>query len=102
VKHHIQLAPFSLDRRAHRRHLLRFLDVQRKVQLSVDSERHRQLLRKLTGLVVEVGHRDVGSERLAGAGAAVGDGILVGDAGDQDLLTLQYLTLRVTTPGLSL
>src|SRR5262249_31902883 len=43
------------------------------------------------GLVVEVGHRELGAERPKGLGASPGDRLLVGDADDETSLALEQL-----------
>ena len=54
---------------------------------------------KCFGLFVEIGERDLGAEGAQLDGAAVGDGVGVGDADDEAALALEHLAdARVRVP----
>src|SRR4026208_564631 len=87
MKAHVELAPLFLDR------------LKNPFQLAFDLkiERHENRCLKFFGqrldiglrLVVEISDSEIGTEGAEGLGAAPSDRLIVGNAGDKRLLTLQ-------------
>ena len=81
----VQLAPFLPDHVEKRLFLIRIGDVERLDDLGV------QLLGERTdiflGLLVEIGDRKIGALSVKRLGAAIGNGLIIGDADNQRLLS---------------
>src|SRR5262245_33245095 len=83
----VEAPPFRRDPLEHRFRLPRLRDVQWHDDLRF--ELFRQRGDELLGLLVEVGHCELGAERAQPFCAAPGDRLLVGDADDQGLASLK-------------
>ena len=88
----IHLAPLLPDLFKHRLGLAFDADIERHEDRRF--ELFRQRLDKALRLLVQIGHRDLGTECAEGAGATPGDRLIVGDADDQPPLAFQKRRLR--------
>ena len=87
VHQDVQPPPVLGDALEQRLQLARLRDVERHEDGRI--QRPRQRLDVGLGLLVEVGDRQLGAQLAEGARAAVGDGVLVGDAHHERLLVLE-------------
>ena len=86
MQHEVQRAPFALQALEHGLQFAFVQQVQRHQQVGPDLLGQR--LDVGQGLVVQVGHGQFGAHGVKGLGAA-GDGVGIGDAGDQAALAGQ-------------
>ena len=87
MQHEVQRAPFALQALEHRFQFAFVQQVQRHQH--VGPHLLGQRLDVGQGLVVQVGHGQFGAHGVKGLGAAPGDGVGIGDAGDQAALAGQ-------------
>ena len=83
----VELAPLLLDGVEHRLQLALRLNIERHEDRGLDFL--GQGLDIGLCLVVQIGNGEIGTERAKGLGAAPGDRLIVGDAGNERLLALE-------------
>src|SRR5579871_2010325 len=87
MKQEIELSPFLLDALEHLFGLTLDTDIERHEDRRLEILRQR--LDIFPGAVVQIGDRQLGSERAKRLGAAPGDRLIVGDADNQPLAPLE-------------